>query len=275
MSGELKPGIYPNVSFSDYLRWPILSQSTLKEGRASMAHLKAALDGDRVKEPTDAMQRGSALHVACLEPEQMADRVVCWTGKARRGKEWDEFQDEHAGKIILTQGYYDSMCGMVESLRRHPVMRDWQAKMQGTEVAAIGEVYGTLMKGRCDALTADPLIDLKATRSTDERAIRNTVMTFGYHIQAAIYRRLFNRDRFVLLMVEDQPPYDVCAFELSEAAIAAGDEEAMTLIQRYQFCQKQGVWPGRSDEIIQLDLPDWAASDEAEAITIDGLPAFS
>ena len=241
-----------------------------------MAHLKAALDGERKKEVTDAMQLGSALHVACLTPEEMPNHVVLWSGGTRRGGSWDEFCEEHEGKIILTPVMHEKLVGMTRALRRHKVMREWMGRIEGTEVAVVGDVHGVTMKARADAMTPDPLIDLKSTRSCDLRTITNTVMTFGYDIQGEIYRHLYNRERFILLFVEDAPPHDVVAVELSPSFLRRGRREAVSLIQRYQYCQKTGVWPGREpDNVVMLEVPEWAMSnDEADAITIDGEAAF-
>lgn len=269
------PGIYPDVPFEDYLRWPHISQSTLKEGRASMAHLKAAIDGERHKVATDDMILGSALHTAFLEPELAAAHIARWDGGARRGKAWEEFKAEHAGKSILTLDAHARLVGMVRKLRKHPVVREWAAKMEATEVAAVGEIEGTMMKGRCDALTADPLVDLKKVRSTDPLAINRTILAFGYHIQAYLYRRLFNRDRFMLICIEAEPPFDAVAYEMSPAYLRQGEREAVALLQRMQFCQRFGAWPGRSDEVVLMEPPEWLIGEDDDCgISIGGDSAF-
>src|SRR5688572_22040706 len=104
-----EPGIHLGVPFADYLRWPFLSQSTLKEGRNSMAHLKARLDGQRSITVTDDMVLGSALHCAFLEPELMLQKVAVWDGDARRGKAWDEFCEENAGCFLLTRNMHTKL----------------------------------------------------------------------------------------------------------------------------------------------------------------------
>lgn len=262
-----------DIRFADYLRWPYLSQSTLKEGRLSMAHLKAALDGERVKVPTDDMLLGSALHCAFLEPELMLDQVVKWSGKRRFGKEWDEFAAENATKIILTDDMHARLIRMVQSLRKHARVREWLGRIEATEVCAVGEVRGVTMKGRCDALTVDPLVDLKKVRSCDERTVRSTILQFGYHIQGWIYRELFNRSRFLLLCVEDQEPFDVVAFELSDSFLRLGQREAEELIDQYKECEASGVWPGRATDVVTIEPPAWAGCGSM-TITVDGADAF-
>lgn len=253
------PGIYRGIPEREYRAWPMLSQSLMKAGRASMAHMKAAVDaGPSV--PTDAMQLGTALHTAFLEPELMPTRVVRWEGGTRKGQRWDEFCDEHADKVILTPAAHEQVIGMVRSLRKHPVIRRWQAKIEDVEVSGVGSICGVPVKGRCDAMTPDPLIDLKKVRSGDARTFTSAVLGFGYHWQAYVYRKIFNRDRFVLATVEDKPPFDVVAYELSPAFLREGEREVVAVIDQWKFACDRGVFPGRSDEIVQLEIPEWAAS---------------
>jgi hypothetical protein len=270
------PGLYPGVPFADYLAWPLPSQSSLKEGRNSMAHLHAAELGERVKAPTDDMLLGSALHTCFLEPELMPDHVALWTGERRAGAVWRAFCAEHEGKVILTRGLHEKLMGMLPKLRRHPFVREWAARIEHVECAVVGEMRGVAVKGRCDALTPEPMVDIKKVRTTDPAAFTRALVGFGYHLQASMYRRLFNRERFVLLLVEDEPPFDVVPYELSPAFLRAGARELDTLLDRYKFCRDRGAWPGRSEdpEPVLLEPPDWLVGEDAGGITIGGVGAF-
>lgn len=266
------PGMYIDIPFTDYLHAPVMSQSTLKEGRKSMLHLKSALDGERFKKVTDDMMLGSALHVCFLEPEQMPERVILWEGGARRGKDWEAFSAEHADKIILTEGYHEKLVGMVKALRSKAAVRGWMSKVQSVEVSAIGDVHGLAFKCRADALTDDPLWDLKKIVSVDDRTINSTIVNFGYHIQAYVYKQVFKRDRFCLGFVEGTKPHDVRVVELSDNWLKLGREETLSLIQAYQHCVKEGRWPGRSEVIEKIEPPSYLLEQGATgvAITMDG-----
>lgn len=264
-------GVHYDIPFEDYLGWDLPSQTIIKEGRQSMAHLKAAVAGERVKEVTDDMALGTALHTAFLEPANMLTRVALWEGGTRRGKDWEAFRATHKGKTILTKPYFSKLIGMVSALRKHPVVKQWAARMEATEVSAVGTMEGVRLKARCDALTSDPLVDLKKVTSTDPRVITWTVLDFGYHIQAAVYRKLFGRDRFMLICQEGTPPYDVVPYELSPAFLRHGADDAAGLLQAYAYALKTGVWPGRSDDIVTLEPPEWlVGADDVENITFGG-----
>ena len=258
-----------NVPFADYLKWPHVSQSSLKEGRKSMLHMKVAMDTFKI--PTDGMNLSSALHCAFLEPELMLDRVVLWEGNRRAGKEWDAFKAEHDGKIILTNGYHENLKGMLRSMRRHPEILKWNARPGEVEVSHKAEINGVMVKGRVDKLTDDPIIDAKASGvDLDETRFASHAVRLGWHIQGALYRRLFNRKRFMLSVVEMSPPYDVVMFELSPELLELGDREAMLLLSAWKACCDNNHWPGRSDELVTLEVPKWMQPQQE--LTTGGVP---
>lgn len=265
---NLKPGLFPGVPFTDYLQWPIASQSTLKHGRESMAHLKAAMDGERLIEPTDDMILGTALHTAFLEPSEVDARIAVWAGGRRYGKEWTLFNEENKERIIITEQQEYQLAGMVESLRKCKLVSDLINDVE-VELGAVGHFHGWMMKARCDVLSAGAIIDLKKVRTADPRKFTYAAIDYGYHIQAAVYRKLFERERFILVCVEDQPPYDVVPYELSPAFIRAGEAEAARIIERAIECEKTGIWPGRSGgEICQLEPPEWLLGDALDRMEV-------
>lgn len=245
-------GIHPGMSMEQYVEVPLPSQSALKrgDGDGSMAHVRAAMVGDR--KPTDTMLRGSAVHLGFLEPWTFHERVVCWQGKMRRGKQWEDFQAEHAGKIILTPGIHETAWKIVKALHSNPIVRELASKMvpSGIEVVGIGPFEGLRMKGRTDVLTDDMIIDIKTTTSTAPSSFYRTIEDYGYDFQAAVYRELFGRSRSLLVAVESSEPFDVVVFELPAEMIDAARERAAAVARRYIECEASGVWPGRKNGIV-------------------------
>ena len=68
--------------------------SNLRLMAKSPAHYRAALDGER--EDTLAMRLGRLVHALVLGGDYLV-----WDG-TRRGKEWDRFAEENAGREIVT-----------------------------------------------------------------------------------------------------------------------------------------------------------------------------
>ncbi len=269
-----KPGIYRAIPFEVYLRTPLMSQSVLKQARKSMKHLKCALDGQRCVKVTDDMTLGSALHTCFLEPAKALERFALWTGPRRAGKEWEAFKEQNEGKALLTPGMYENLTGMVDALRQNEHVAEWMPRQVDVECSCIGEIEGVPFKGRVDALTEDPIWDLKKVSGTDDRTIINTIHTFGYHIQGACYLHLFKRKRFCLGFVEDKPPYDVRPVQLSPTWLAIGHKEAAALIQRYKLALETDYWPGASEKMDVLEPPEWAAGKVGSSVTFGGESAF-
>lgn len=262
MTLTIEPGIYPDLPFDEYLKLRLMSQSVLKVGRTSMAHMRSALDGQSSLEPTDDMILGTALHTAFLEPELVLDRVAVWDGKARAGAAWEAFKAEHRGKSLLTKNAYAKMQGMTRSLRRHPVVREWVGRIEHVECSIIGDVQGVASKCRLDALTPDPIIDLKKVSDGDMRLFRHKAHEFGYFIQAYFNTALAERGRFILLTVEDDAPYDVVPYELDDEAMLHGAREATRLLDNYKRCCETNDWPGRSRTIQKIGVPEWVRQQE-------------
>lgn len=269
-------GLYHDVPFADYLAWKLPSQSSLKAGRVTMAHLKAALDGERTQKVTDDMTLGSALGVAFLEPAQMVGRVILWDPKngSRKGAKWEAFKAEHANKAILTESMYKKLDGMVKSLRRNPAVRKWVSTIEAVEVSAVGKLEGVKVKGRADALpVSGPIVDIKKVTSCDDRTIAAVVERLGYFIQGGLYRKLFKRTGFELLCVEGTYPHDVRRVTFSEKYLNDGYDTVTGILNGMKHCQQTGVWPGYGDEPLELDVPAYR-DNGADEITIGGEKAY-
>jgi len=268
----VNPGIYRNVPFADYRAWPLPSMSVFKAGRSSALHMKAAMEGER-QPPSDEMLLGTALHCAVLEPELMPQRVACWTGPRRVGREWDSFREQNSDRVILTSGMYENLVGMTQALRRHPVLKQFQSTIEDVEVSAVSTVRSgdnaVQAKARADALLPDVVLDLKSVRSGDPDQFARQAGALGYHIQGAHYCQSFGRSRFILATVENHPPYDVVVYEMDQAFLDKGRSELERLAGIYAYCVKYDDWRGRSDELETLEMPEWMLP-AGEEITLDG-----
>lgn len=264
-----QPGIYYDVPFEKYLSISAMSQSVLKNGEKSMSALKAAYDGELRKKPTDAMILGSALHLAFLEPTTAIERVTVYN-ETRRGKKWEEFKAANAGRIILTGNQFTALEGMTKSLRSHPYVRDWVTRTEAVEVTRIADVHGVRCKTRIDALTDDPIVDIKKVARGDEHSFSRAIYDFGYDIQAALYSAVWNRDRFAFLTVEDSPPYEVTWYELSDEWLGIGRWRLQNLLVSWHNACQRHEWPVRDPEPVTIHPPKWVEDQFQTAGGIQG-----
>ena len=256
-------GLYPNLPFEEYLKLPFWSYSSLEHARKSAAHARAARLGGS-KKPTDDMQLGSALHVAILEPDQVGKRIAVWIGDVRKGKVWEAFKNTNKGRIILTKNQFDQLFIMSQAVHASPFAKEILPKIIDVELSKIGTINGLRIKSRLDARTSDTILDIKKVQSADTRAFTRAVTTYSYDIQAALYCRMFDMDKFVFLCIENEPPCDVVPFIVSHDMLTNGGRKLDQCIETVRAAEKSGLWPGRSSTPVLLEPNPYDVAPEVE-----------
>ncbi len=216
------------------------------------------------KEPSAAMDLGTAVHALVLEPDK--DLVAVAPKVDRRtkaGKEqWAAFQREAEGKLILSQDDYDKARAMRDSVMAHPVAADLFAdgKPEQTILWA-DEGTGEPCKARLDWLRNDRVVvDLKTARSAAPGAFSRASFDLKYHWQDAWYSMAVGADDFFFVVVESEAPYVCEIYRLTDEAKEIGRSEIMAALEKYHACRLFDHWPGYSDEpkVTVIDLPAWA-----------------
>ena len=90
------------------------------------------------------------------------------------------------------------------------------------------------------------------------------VTKYGYHVQNALYREGYAElgeqvDHFVFLAVEKSPPFAVAVYSLDDEAVGYGYRRVVRGRELMAHCLKTNEWPGYSNHIQTLSLPQWAA----------------
>jgi PDDEXK-like domain of unknown function (DUF3799) len=269
---SLPHGIHASVPDSVYhaRRLGLASKSMLDRVRVSPKHYLEAVHGP-ARASTPAMVLGSALHCALFEPARFetsfsSEPVFGDCRKTDNKRARDEWRRANAGKTIVDSDDLRTVVSMCEALRAHPiagrllfggepeVTLRWQDSDTGLEC-----------KGRVDYLRRDRklALDLKSTEDVRLDAFRKTVARFGYHRQEAMYRDAFAAlgeplEHFAFVAVEKTAPYDVAVYTLDLASVAKGRVTIREDLGRLADCIATDRWPGHSDEIQTLSLPDWA-----------------
>ena len=269
----------PGIPFSDYLKLPGLSASQLKVLARSPLAYRYALDHPD-HESTPAQLLGTAAHTAILEPHRLKTDYVLWNEGTRRGKAWEEFKAMNAGRSILTSDEFETVKGMHRSMRTFaPAMRYLE---QGqAEMTMRWEVAGRSFKGRADWITTvegPVIVDLKTTRDARPFKFGADAFRLGYHIQFALYVDGYHHimgelPRFVVLAVENQPPFEPAVFEVPDEVIERGREEYERLVALLDECEAANHWPPACEVEQRLTLPSWAYEQEDENVSDLGLTA--
>lgn len=270
-----KPGVYPNVPFSDYSRWDACNHSMLHRMEVTPAH--ARWWQLHPEESTRFQDLGHALHQALLEPELFRQSHLVAPDVDRRTKvgkaEWAAFEERAAGRTIITESEMECLQGIQRNAAAHETVKQ---ALEGRGVSELSMVWedpetGVLCKGRIDRLTEINgwpfVIDLKTThKPATTFSWQTSVERYKLHEQAAHYLRGLAvlsplpeaQRKYAWLVAETEAPYAVRIFEAEDAALSIGNDEVSKHLRLYAECKKTGVWPSWPEGMDLAGLPPWA-----------------
>lgn len=241
-----------------------LRHSRLKLMGRSPAHYHAAVERD-----TTSMAIGSAADALILGGQA----VVAYPGKQRRGKEWDAWQaDQDPAALIVTQRELGLAQGMAAAVAINP---DAMWALAGTiRETLFWKREGLPCRGTPDVRNDARrfLTDLKTSETSDPSRFPWKVRQYAYHAQLAWYRDGIERSGLprpatcYIVAVEQLPPHVVTVFRLTEHTLDMGDRLNRLWLERLRVCQSSDYWPGYSETVLDLDLPDA----DPEALDIAG-----
>lgn len=219
---------------------------------------------------------GSLAHCAILEPDQFDKRYKVGPDVSRATKEWKLFVETCAAKLeIIKPDQYETAMRQAESVRRLPEIVD--ALAQGRpEVSAFwtDPETGELCRCRPDWVyepseTGVILLDVKTYSDASPEEFRRQVARKRYHVQDAFYSDGYGIASgktvhgFIFLAVETEWPYAANALMLDDAGRDQGRRDYRRNLNTYAECRKTGIWPGYSEKIEIITLPNWAIKETA------------
>lgn len=224
---------------------------------------------------TLAMEFGTAVHAAILEPELYANGYKSYPDDTRFTQ---KLKDDCAARMVtpIKQTDADRIKAIAEAVRSHP---DAAMLLSGGVAEASGfwtedRRTGVLCKIRPDWINDDlkVLVDLKTTGNNyaakngsgaSPESWATTVARFNYHWQAAWYLEGISqiekeawRD-WVWIAVETEPPYVVGVYQASRDMLYQGVEEIKPILDLYANCLTRNEWPAPAYSLSEIDLPKW------------------
>ena len=262
------------MPFDEYLALEGMNASTIKSGMKSMKHMKSYMDNGI--DPTPAMQKGSLIHSAILEPELLDATVVTYDG-IRRGNDWKEFQAENEGMTIAkpsemvdVYGARDSVWSNEKAIHAikntaHEVCIQWDTKLIGK------------CKARMDGYNPESgmLLEVKSTVAVDPYSFSKTCYNMGTHLQIGWIKSGLNAlglklNSIVILAVEQKRPWDCVTYEPDTAFIEQGEMRSHEIARQFKTCSTIGIFDGICEEGSILTLPSFAMGNKPVELTIGG-----
>lgn len=232
-----------------------LSYSQLKAFAKSPNHYLAYLE--QYFEQTPQMLLGSVIHCKVLEPHEFALRYAVAPQADKRTKEGkaihQAFQDKLNGQVVISEDQYDLASKVALAITDQAI-----DILEGTEkeITKLADIHGERFKAVADVVGANYIADLKTAADASPEAFMRQAHNLEYHLQAAIYRAVFDKPDFYWIVAETSAPFNYQVYKQSPEAKAWSDRRLYTLIQQFQ--QWDGTSKGYSSEILTLDLPRWA-----------------
>jgi len=245
-----------------------ISNTGLKLMMRSPAHYRY----QERKESTRAMVLGSALHMACLEPDIFYDTyTLLRSSENRMSSEYKTAKKEYGEEFVLVKPEIDKIEGMAKSLSASAITECIDNYNCDKELSgfAIDPETGLMCRHRFDAIIDGIAIDLKTTTDARQPAFSKKILDFGYHIQAAFYadqyRWLMNEDieKFIFAAIETSAPYAVKIYEIDQESMEAGRKKYRQALDDYDECKKYNTWPSYDQEIEAIGIPQWALEKDA------------
>lgn len=268
----MRPGIYSDISFADYLLIDAISNSYLSKLDTCPANAQVP------QEDTASMSLGRAVHTMVLEGDNNFFILPEINKRTKEGKaQYAELLEANKDKHVLTVEEYQTVLDMAGSVYSNP----WAAKLLAEGVSEQTLIWhdaktGRLCKGRPDRIPSGGksiIVDLKTTQNADKYAFMRSVLTYGYHRQAAFYtdgyaaieaaNNVYHFDTVVLIAVESKAPYRCEVYALDDAVVEYGRKQYRRLMDEDIKCQETGIYPSyKHNEIKTLFLPAYINDDD-------------
>jgi hypothetical protein len=278
----LTAGIHPGIAAEDYhadpCPEPSLSahdaQTILARSPRHAWHDHPRLNPARERdEPTAQQEEGTALHAFLFEQD---DRVETVDAKDWRGGDAQKARKaaRAAGRVALLTHRWDELRGTAEAMRQalagHEI-GDFLARPGRPEVTMLwqdeSEAGPLWCRSRPDWMPDDMpvLIDLKTTEGTaDPEAWSRTALRDGLplrvtHYLRGAFRLGIRKPRYLIVVLERNPPFGVSVLELAPSLLTMADEQHQAARNVFAACLRDGDWPSYPPFVATIEAPSWLA----------------
>jgi exodeoxyribonuclease VIII len=276
----LDVGIYRDLPMAEYLALPFMSASKLLPLRRSPLQYRHALQTPQGS--TDALDRGTALHMAVLEPllfeghYTVAEACMQPLGKkssrpgepcGTRGlllhRDLGWLCGVHVkgcgdgidtSREILTADNYASVIGMRNAILAHDRARSLFEGKGEFEVTIVFDDPETGIRCKCRpdryVARASMLVDIKSSFDAAPSDFPRLAENRGYFHKLAFYRRGLRAVEWPLteiavLAVEPDAPHDLAPYLIEDMKdLDAADADISRLLRVLRQCEDNDRWPG-------------------------------
>lgn len=232
----------------------VLSFSAIKEFAKSPAHFMAYKLGD--KKQTPAMKKGTMVHCAILEPEELEKRYCVLEKDMLPNPDSDfrntenknfkkQFEEKAAseGKEIIDPDEWQNIIAHRDLAYNNEVIAPYLNKLVLKESYAEWEFAGFKWRGVRDGVSHNFVLDLKTVADANPKKIKWVAEEEKYHWQQLLYKQSPDIMPFYgsfNLLVDGN--MGIAMFELTWSKLARAESELLKLIDKFKMCIDQNLW---------------------------------
>ncbi len=218
---------------------------------------------------TPALELGTAVHMAVLEPALFSETYLMAPPIDRRTKAWKEFAESVGGRKILSSDDFAKIEAMASSVRGHPIAGELIEESQ-REVSALwtDRETGVPCRARPDVLSLSRriVLDLKTTADVSYHAFSKSAINYKYHRQGFWYSSGLNALTgtapgegfdFAIIAVQSSYPFTSAIYELDADLFSIAEIEMRDELRRLSECRTSGLWPTGLEGINTIRAPEW------------------
>lgn len=211
----------------------------------------------KTKEPTPAMNFGSALHCAVLQPDLFPEKYG-WIDYEQKpnpaadfrnseNKAWKAEKESEliaSGKKVISIADYEKLTEMQEALYRNRQSGKLLMSLTETEKELDFKAFGFKWRGIMDGKSDETKIILDLKKVTDANPERQKFAYFYelYHAQLAIYRAAAGLDDYRCFNIFIDDNMQVGVLEYSEATLQKGLKHLKYLCTEFKRCIFEEAW---------------------------------
>lgn len=262
----IKNGIYKNIDIDEYHKDQGISSTGIKLLLESPKKYHYQYISGNAKKETKALILGKALHLLALEPNLFENYFhVLPDGFTLHSNANKKIHSDliKAGKTPIKIDDFEFASSMAYAIKHNKAFMNILNHKGNIEDSIYWkDEKGVLLRTRPDFYNDFVIVDLKSTDSASKEDFQKSILNNGYHIQAAMQiDGLFEHTKisrsYCYALVEKEPPFLTAVYMLDQTTIDLGREEYKKGAELYNECLTLDEWPGYSETIETISLPDW------------------
>ena len=290
---DMTPGVYPDLPIDAYHASNGYSSSQLKTVLKSpyQFHYEYVREAPKL----DLTKWGNTrrpLAIGGATAALMDSQKVFHTGyvvidaeTSKTNKNSKAFKEQFAtlteanpDKTVILHQEYEQAQSIAEAAHNHPdiwTREQLNGLLDNPDLRSECSHYhedsetGLLVKTRPDLGIPRALCaDIKTTSDCGSWTFSKRILDMGHHIQAAMGLDIINHvelsaiENWLLIVIEQQPPYDVAAYYLGKPTLLKGYERYRYALRRLADCLRTDEWPGKQSGIEEINIPTYALNEK-------------